>query len=299
MTALAQGGPDLPDDDAALLAERHGLRPVGRRPSLPEYVRDVWRHRHLMWAMAKGEMTSQHQDNYLGMLWSIITPLLLGLTYFLVFGLLLNTRRGIDNFVIFLMIGIFSFSLLSTALAAGGKSLNSRRALMRAMHFPRVLIPITTVVGAFVQQLPAFLVLLLIAVVQGEPVRASWLLYPVSLIIVTAIGLGIAMLLAPLIHSVRDLGNLLPVAVGFLRYMSGVFFSIGGQMSRFEDASPVLQVVLEYQPFAVAMTIVRETLMAENDLRWDTWLVAAGWAVVFSVGGFILFWRGEGRYGRE
>ena len=291
--------PALPAEVVEELAERHGLEPVGRRPSLVGYVAEVWRYRHLMWSMAKGELIAQHQDNYLGWLWSIITPMLLAVVYFLIFGILISgTRAGIENFITFLAAGLFTFSVLSGALTAGSRSLLSNKGMMRSLQFPRVLLPITTVLGSFVQQLPAFGVLMLIALWQEGRLTWAALLYPVALFLVLLMATGLSMLLAPLVHWSRDIANLMPLAVRMLRYVSGVFFSVEGQMARFRDPPAVIDAALTYQPFAVSLTVVRQTLMLEFPLRLTSWLVAGGWALLFFALGFVVFWRGEGRYGR-
>ncbi|WP_238348468.1 ABC transporter permease [Ornithinimicrobium pratense] len=290
--------PVLSREDAAALAALHGLQPVGQRPRFWRYVADVWRHRHLMWAMAKGEFTSEHRDNYLGFVWAVINPLLLGLAYFLIFGLLLGTARGIDNFITFLTAGLFTYALFSLALTSGSKSLMSKMSLIRSMQFPRVLPPLVAVLSAFVSQLPAFGVLLLIALWdQDWQVTWSWLLYPVALFIVLVMGLGIAMLTARLVHAIRDLANLMPLVVRLLRYVSGVFFSIELQIERLQ-APELVALALQYQPAAVSLTLVRETIWnpAAPDLL--TWAIGGGWALLFFVVGFVFFWRGEGSYGR-
>lgn len=302
MTVVGPDPRDLPPvlsrEDAQALAARHGLQPVGRRPRLRAYLVDVWRHRHLMWAMAKGEFTSEHRDNYLGFVWAVINPLLLGLAYFLIFGLLLGTARGIDDFVTFLTAGLFTYALFSLALTSGSKSLMSKMKVIRAMQFPRVLPPLVAVLSAFVSQLPAFGVLLVIALWdQGGRVTWAWLLYPVALLIVLVMSLGIAMVTARLVHAARDLANLMPLLVRLLRYVSGVFFSIELQIERLQ-APEVIALVLQYQPAAVSLTLVRETIWNAAAPDPVTWAVGAGWAVLFFVGGFIFFWRGEGSYGR-
>ena len=111
-------------------------------------------------------------------------------------------------------------------------------------------------------------------------------------------GLGLAMIVARLVHGARDLANVVPLVVRLLRYVSGVFFSIEARVAAIDDAPAWLGPVLEYQPGAVALTVVRQTLMSDLPLDWTTWAVAGGWAVVFVVTGFFIFWRAEGTYGR-
>lgn len=290
--------PVLPRDEAAALAARHGLRRVGTRPALGRYLRDLWSCRHLAWTMSKGEVISAHRDNYLGLLWSVITPILVGIAYYLIFGILFDLRRDVENFISFLTIGLFTFTFVSSVLTAGSKALIGKVGMMRALAFPRVILPVVVVVSSFVSNLPAFLVLVLIALVSGEPVTASWLLFPVALLIVAVMGLGLAMIMARVVHAVRDVANLIPVAVRLLRYASGVFFSIEARVAAIASAPAWVGPAMELQPVAVSLTLVRETLMEEMPLQGMTWAVASGWAVLFLTVGFFVFWRAEGTYGR-
>lgn len=299
-TGVPKGGalPTLTPQEAEALAAQHGLELVGQRPSFGAYLRDVWRHRHLMIAMAKGDFVAKHQDNYLGLLWSVINPILLGVSYFLIFGLLIGTRAGIDNFISFLTIGLFTFIPIAAAMTSGGKSVLGKTGMIRSLKFPRVLLPITVMLSEFLAALPAFIILLLIALVSKETPSAKWLLFPVALFIVLVTGMGIAMLCARLVHVARDANNLIPLLVRLLRYVSGVFFSIEDKLGAHDNVPVWLSVSLEYQPVAVLIKLVRETIRQESPLDQATWLVAAGWAVFFLVSGFVVFWRGEGTYGR-
>lgn len=290
--------PALPAPDAAALAARHGLIQAGVRPTFGAYLRDLWQFRHLMWALAKGEFIADYQDNHLGWLWSIINPILLGISYYLIFGLLIGTSRGIDNFVTFLTVGLFVFIPISLVLASGSKSLLTRMKMIRSLNFPKVLLPITVTFAHFVSAIPAFIVLLFIALLSGERPTAEWLLFPVALLVVLVMCLGIALIGSRLVHAFRDLANLMSLITRLLRYVSGVFFSVEASIARFDGAPAWVGHVLEFQPVAVALTLVREPLMAEYPVQLQTWLVALAWAFGLLIGGFVFFWRGEGNYGR-
>lgn len=290
--------PVLPAEQAESLARRHGLTEVGTRPPLGRYLADLWRYRHLAWEMAKGEFVAEHQDNHLGLLWSVINPLLLAGAYYLIFGVLIGTRGGIDNFVAFLTIGLFVFTPLAGVLTSGSRSLLGGMSMMRALTFPRLLLPLTVTLAHFLAAVPAFVVLLVIALVSGERPGVTWLLYPVSLLVVAVMSTGLALIGARVVHAVRDAANLLPLMTRLLRYVSGIFFSIEGATARFHDPPAAVVAALEYQPVALAMTLVRQTLMDEYPVRWETWAVSVGWALLLLVVGFFVFWRGEGTYGR-
>ncbi|GAA1171616.1 ABC transporter permease [Ornithinimicrobium humiphilum] len=302
MTDLGPDPTRLPEalsaQEAEALAARHGLRLVGVRPSMGAYLKDIWHYRHLAWSMARGEFVSEHRDNYLGLVWAVLNPILLGVAYYLIFGVLLGLKRDVGNFIAFLTIGLFTFVFFSAALTSGAKALVGKVSMMRSLAFPRVLLPAVVVLSNFVSNIPAFLVLLLIAVLTGEPITWSWLLFPVALGIVGVMGLGMAMIVSRVVHAARDLANLVPLIVRLLRYVSGVFFSIEARVAAIDDPPVWIGPLLEYQPAAVALTVVRQTLMSDMPLRAADWIAAGGWAIFFLVAGFVVFWRAEGTYGR-
>ncbi|WP_256838907.1 ABC transporter permease [Ornithinimicrobium faecis] len=291
--------PVLPAEDAAALAARHGLVEAGVRPGFIAYLRELWQFRHLTWAMAKGEVVSEYQDNHLGWLWALINPILLGVSYYLIFGLLIGTRGGIDNFVSFLTIGLFVFIPISLVLASGSKSLLSKIKMIRSLSFPKLLLPVTVTFAHFVSAIPAFVVLVIIALImEEEPPSAEWLLFPVALLVVLVMCMAFALIGSRLVHAFRDLSNLMSLITRLLRYVSGVFFSVQVSIERFDGAPAWVGHALEYQPVAVALTLCREPLMAEYPVQWQTWAVALAWAFGLLIVGFVYFWRGEGTYGR-
>lgn len=122
----------------------------------------------------------------------------------------------------------------------------------------------------------------------------SWLLLPLILVLFFLFSAGASMIAARMVVSARDLRNLIPMGIRLLRYVSGVFFLISTL-----DAPRLLGLVLEYQPVALYLTLVRSSVLSEFSPRLDQWLMGAAWAVVMAVVGFIVFWGAEDRYGRD
>lgn len=279
---------------AAQLAAVHGLTQVGSRPGLGEYIATLWRRRAFLWVMASSRSYSRNQNNYLGQLWTILNPLTLAGVYFLVFGLILNTRGGTDNYVGFLTIGIFIFTAIAASITAGSTAVTSNITVVRALNFPRVVLPLSVAVSEMLTLLPAIGVMIVIVVISGEAITWAWLLLPVALVMILLFSAGCAMLAARIVVSARDLRNLIPVAIRLLRYISGVFFSIQHYTGAFTWG-----MVLEYQPVAVYLTLVRSTMLGEVPLVPQQWIAGGIWAVLFFVVGFVVFWSAEEKYGRD
>src|SRR5262249_27814729 len=151
MTDIAVAGQQnvagqLAPADAAALAARHGLRVAGERPRLPEYVAQVWRYRNFIGAYANGRMVAQFATARLGRVWQVLTPMFNAGVYYLIFGVILNTRHTVEasgvSFIAYLCTGVFIFSFTQTVLQTCTSSISSNLGIIRALHFPRASLPV-------------------------------------------------------------------------------------------------------------------------------------------------------------
>lgn len=299
---MTVGGPDhqgsipgLSAAEVAALARRHGMEQVGVRPPLLAYLRDLWRHRSFLVTMSSADFVARHQQNWLGQVWTVLNPLLLGAAYYAIFGLLVPLRDGAgDNYVSFLLIGLFSFIFIAAGLNHGARALESNMSLVRALRFPRVVLPLSVIATELLATLPAYTIVLVIVLLTGETPSWAWLLYPVGIAITFVMTCGLSMIAARLVYAVRDAGNLVSLITRMLRYVSGVFFAIPAYAG-----DGFIGLVLYYQPIAVCLTMLRQCLLGEFPPTLEVWLVSAGWAVGLFVVGLFVFWRGEATYGRR
>lgn len=288
--------PALSTEEAAELAKQHGLRTFSERPPLGRYLSDLWQRRSFIWTLSSSESYAKNEDNRLGQVWAVLNPALLILSYYAIFGLLLGTDRGVDNFVGFLAIGVVMFSFTSSVVTRGSKAITGRLSLVRALHFPRAILPISVALTEFIAALPAFALLFVLMFATGETPSLSWLLFPVAVLLQGVALLGIAFICARLVNMSRDLGNLIPVIVRLLRYSSGVFFPV---VHYAQNLPPAFQDLVVYQPFALMLSLGRQSLLgADNPLALNDWLMMTAWAVGLTVVGLVIFWWDEARYGR-
>lgn len=277
----------------AAIAAEHGLAPVGVRPPLRSYLAEVWRRRHFALVLASSKAYARNQGGYLGQLWAVLTPALWACVYFVVFGLVLRTDRGVDNFAGFLVIGVFLFHFSSSSISNGSKAITGNSELIGSLEFPRALLPMAAVLAELLTLLPALLVLLVVVPLSGEPVQASWVLLAPAVALQWLFGTGLAFVCARLVADVRDLARLVPFVLRVLMYASGVFFAIDHYVG-----NEAVAAALQHQPVAVYLELGRGALLGDVPVDPTTWLWGLGWALVAAVGGFWFFWHAEERYAR-
>jgi teichoic acid transport system permease protein len=211
-----------------------------------------------------------------------------------IFGLLLETSRGIENFLGYLVIGTFLFHFTSRCLSQGAQSLLSGRNLIRAFAFPRAALPVAVVVREVINLLPVIsvMVVLILSLPPREPVTWRWLLFPVVLALQTALNLGLALIAARATARLPDLKNVIGFLTRFWLYGSAVFFTF----DRFVD-DPVLLRVLELNPLFVVLDMSRDLLIYATTPSAGSWAVLGAWSAGLLAAGALYFWRGEERYG--
>jgi teichoic acid transport system permease protein len=294
--------PPSPDDrlSPAEVAAKYGLAVSGARPGLAEYVRQLWGRRHFVLAFSSAKLTAQYSQAKLGQLWQVATPLLNAAVYYLIFGLILQSSRGIPSevFIPFLVTGVFVFTFTQSSVMAGVRAISGNLGLVRALHFPRAALPVSFALQQLQQLLYSMIVLFVVAVSFGSYPSLSWLLILPALALQFVFNTGLALIMARLGSKTPDLAQLMPFVMRTWMYASGVMFSIPVML---KDKPAWIGDVLQYNPAAIYMDLVRYALIdgyGSENLPAHVWIVGLLWAVALGAGGFVYFWKAEEQYGR-
>jgi teichoic acid transport system permease protein len=282
--------------EVAELVAKYKMRRAGARPPIATYTRELWQRRHFITTFSTANNAVGYSDSILGQAWQLLTPLLNVMVYYLIFGVLLQTRRSIDNFIAFLVIGIFIFTFIQTAMLGGARAITANLSLTRVLHFPRAVLPVSSTLIALQRLLFSMVIMLPIVFISGEPLRWSWFLLVPAIALQSMFCLGLAFIMARVGAKIPDTSQVLPFILRTWLYVSGVFFAIGTFAKH--HAHWVKQ-VLEANPGAVYMQLVREALLTKPPSHPPyQWPLAIFWAVAVLGVGYVYFWRAEEQYGR-
>lgn len=269
-----------------------GLWDPHRTARLGPYLRAVWRRRAYMRYVASSELRARQVDTFLGNLWHLLNPVLSIGVYFLIFGLLLETDRGVDNFILYLSIGVFMFGFTQRATQSGASSITGNMGLIKAIRFPRAILPITTSITEAFTSISMLGVMFAVALGTGEPPRWQWAVVPVVFAVQFLFNTGAALVAARLTVHVRDTTQVLPFLFRMLFYASGVVFSV----SSYASGSYELWFVLN--PVYCFLTLSRWCVIGEP-VSAGILISTSVWTVGLLVLGFLWFRAGEELYARE
>ena len=276
--------------------DANGLSPIGVRPGLGEYLRQLWDRRHFIWFDSQHRAVTQNTKNRLGNIWLVLRPMLDAAAYYVIFGLILKTDRGLENFPAFLLIGVLMSRSTLAAISSGANSLRGSRSMIKAFTFPRASIPISNVLQSAMTGLltmGAMLVAIILVPPHAFPQFTWFLLIPIFLLH-TLVNLGITLFTARIGFYFPDLSSMMSVIGRFLMYGSAVMFPI----SRFVSPGLLLDLIT-LNPLYRIIDMSRTALIDGRVPALESWLIVLAWGVFLTATGFVFFWRKEASYGRE
>ena len=280
------------------LARRHGLSSSGKLPGLLSYARQLWAYRHFITSYASARVSNSLGTTYLGLFWQVLTPVFNAAVYYVIFGVILNTKSGAGNFIAYLCCGVFIYTFTSASVSNGANSIVSNLGLIRALQFPRAALPISIAIVEVRNLIASMFVLIMIVLLTGEPITLEWFFMVPALVLQAVFNMGLAMFFARLVSKIIDFKQLIPFLMRIWMYTSAVLYPV----QRFTDHLHGWKLhLIEANPLLVYIELIRFSLLENVKLAGPPtllWLEAVGWAVVVCGIGFVFFWRGEKGYGR-
>lgn len=285
--SVAQMNSTSPEPPALELRNAHAAMRVG------PYLVNLWERRSYIWYEARSELRSRQVTNVLGNLWHLLNPALNIFVYYLIFGLLLKIDRGVDNFILFLSTGLFVFQLTQKTTNDGARAITSNKGLLKAIKFPRALLPLTGTVTEMMASLSSFVVLFVVALLTGEAPTFKWLLLVPLLAVQFLFNLGASLVAARLTTHFVDIIQILPFFFRLLLYSSGVIFNV----SAYVESDSWVRWLFTLNPMYCFITFARWCTLG-GDLQVSVIPSGLVWSAVLLFGGFFWFRAAEERYAR-
>jgi teichoic acid transport system permease protein len=271
-----------------------GLQRAGARLPINEYTDRLWNRRWFVAAYSSASNAAGYQRSFLGQAWQLLTPLLNIAVYYLIFGLLLKTNRGVPNYIGFLTVGVFVFTFCTSSLTEGARSISQNLGLVRALQFPRAVLPLSTTLTCLLQLINSLIVMVPILLLNGVRPSLTWLQLIPALALQSLFCLGLAFVAARIGARVPDTVQVLPFVARVWMYGSGVMYSV----SVFTKGHPAwVGSAFRANPGYIYLSLARHALIPGNSVTAGTWVAGLVWGVGLVSVAYLYFWRGEEEYG--
>lgn len=190
-----------------------------------DYWQDFWRHRELLMFLVWRDLLIRYKQTIIGTSWVLIRPLMTMLVFTFVFGNVANLSSGNVPYSLVVFTGLLPWTFFSTSLSECSNSLVSNSHLISKVYFPRLIIPITSIVVSAVDFLITFILLFLLIIwLQFIP---SWNLFfiPFFILLTFLVSLGLGLWTASLNVRFRDFRHVIPFIIQLGVYISPVGYS--------------------------------------------------------------------------
>lgn len=243
---------------------------------------DLWIYRELILFMIWRDLKVRYKQTLLGAAWAVIQPVLTMLVFNFVFGTVAKVPTDGVPYPIFSYTALLPWGLFTTALNTASRSLTANQNMITKIYFPRLVLPMASVLGGVVDFGIAFLILIVMLIYYHvTPTAAVWTL-PLFLLLALITALGTALWLSAINVQYRDVNYVLPFLTQFWLFLTPVAYSA-------KVISEKWQIVYSLNPMAGVVNGFRWALLGTDTGPGLTMAISAAIALVVLVSGLFYF----------
>lgn len=241
----------------------------------------VFHYRELLRNLVLRDLKLKYRGSAFGFLWSLMNPLLMIVVYSIAFTFILHVRAA--NFVFYLLLGILTWTFFANSATMATGSLVDSSGLMKSVSFPRVILPIATVLFNLAQFLLTVLVFLpIMLVIYRVPLSAPMLLFPAFLLLQILFTIGVALILSTGTAFFRDIRHLLEVALSVLFWTTPILYEL-------KQVPEALRGTILMSPMSPYIAAYHQMFYYREWPDASVWLVAVAYALISFVVGTAVF----------
>lgn len=190
---------------------------------------ELWRYRELVWFLALRDIKLRYKQTALGVAWAVIQPLFTVIVFSIFFGALAGVKSDDLPYPLFVLTALLPWQLFSYALTQSSNSLVAEQRVITKVYFPRLVVPLASVLSGLVDFAVAFLLVLVLMAWyawQGQPVTLTWAILTVPLLVLFALAtaLAVGLWLAALNVQYRDVRYTIPFLAQLWLFASPVAY---------------------------------------------------------------------------
>jgi lipopolysaccharide transport system permease protein len=257
-------------------------------------LKEVWQYKDLLMLFVKRDVITVYKQTVLGPLWYLIQPLFTSVIFTIIFNNVAGIETGGIPPFLFNLAGITSWNYFKECLTSTSDTFKANAGLFGKVYFPRIIMPLSIVFSNLIKfgiQMAVFIGFYLYFVFNGVSIAPNYLLflYPLLIVIMAMLGLGLGMIISSMVTKYRDLTFLVSFGVQLLMYLSAVMYP----MSLVKEKLANYAWVVEYNPMAHIIETSRYLLLNDGELSWNGMLYATVVTIIIFLAGIVIFNRTE------
>lgn len=230
------------------------------------------RHRYsliLLRELVKTDFKLRYQGSLLGMMWSVLKPLMLFAVMYVVFVRFLRFGAGIPHFAVSLLLAQTLWMFFQEATSQGMRAIVDRGDLLRKINFPKYIVVVSSTVSAFINLIISLAVVIVFMIINGVEFRWTIIGFPLLVIELYIFSLGVAFILATVYVRFRDIGHIWEVLMQVWFYATPIIYPLKILLTM--GLLVVVKLMLILNPMAQIIQDSRYLLVtAETETIWNT-----------------------------
>ena len=253
-------------------------------------LKELWQKKYLIWLFIKRDITVQFKQTIFGMGWYFISPLFSMFMYIVVFGRIAGIPTDDIPQPVFYLSGICLWEYFSECLTAVSNTFQTNAGLYGKVYFPRLVSPVSVVISKmfrFSLQLGTFVIVYLLFVFKGVNLHPTWylLLFPLLVLIIQGIALGLGLIVSSLTTKYRDLTNFFGVFVSLWMYATPIVYPLS------YVSNPTLHTIMLANPMTAIIETFKYGAYGAGEFSWIALAYSFGCMLVLLFLGIAMFNR--------
>ncbi len=245
-------------------------------------------YRYFLLEGVKKGIKLKYRNSYLGIVWTLIEPLLTTLVLTFVFGTLFGNED--KTFPVYILTGRLLYSYFSSSTKACVKSIRSNAGMIKKVYVPKYLYPLSSILSSYVIFLISLIVLAILSLALGVFPTVHTLVAVVPLLLLLLLSFGCGMILATVGVFFRDLEYLWGVALMLVMYTCAIFYKV----ERFDKSGKGW--VLNLNPLYCIIKNFRKCIIYAEPLEWTTCLYALAFGLIATALGLYMFNKNQDKF---
>lgn len=257
-------------------------------------LKEVWQYRDLLFLFVNRDIVTVYKQTVLGPLWYVIQPLFTSVIFTIIFNNVAGITTGTIPPFLFNLAGIMVWNYFTHCLNETSDTFKKNASIFGKVYFPRIIMPLSIVVSNLLKfgiQFCIFVAFYIYYALNGMEVQlgVNLLLFPLLIVLMGLLGLGLGMIISSMVTKYRDLTFLVSFGVQLLMYLSAVMYP----MALLKEKLPSFGWLIEYNPLAYIVETARYLLLHEGTISVYGLLYTVGVTFVLLLFGILIFNKTE------
>lgn len=265
---------------------------------MKKYIDSFMRYRFLLVELVKKGIKLKYRRSYLGLIWTLLEPLLTMIVLTFVFGTMLGKNGGVygkELYPVYILCGRLLYSCFSSASKIGMRSIRSNQAMIKKVYVPKYLYPLSSVIYNYIIFMLSLIILAIVGAVRGIPLTWHIIEAFIPIVVLFILCIAAAMFLSTICVFFRDIEYLWDVILMLLMYCSAIFYYVD------DIGSATVRTVIHMNPLYCIIENFRHVILLGQSIftsqqEINMLLYSSGFSVIALIIGIVVFKKNQDKF---